>query len=78
MEHVAQVALERVVAQQARGISRAIPVWWGLARSPRSVPMGGIPVRSEVTTVGEGLRWVSERLPAAARDQPVPRPPYCI
>ncbi len=60
-----------LVAQRARGISRAIPVWWGLARSPRSQPMGTIPVRSEVTTVLAGLQWVRERLPAVPRDRPV-------
>ena len=60
-----------LVAERARGVSRAIPVWWGLARSERSAPMGETPVRSEVTTVLTGIVWVCAQLPAAARQKPV-------
>ena len=60
-----------LVAERARGVSRAIPVWWGLARSERSAPMGETPVRSEVTTVLAGIVWVCAQLPAAARQKPV-------
>lgn len=60
-----------LVAERARGVSRSIPIWWGLARSPKSEPMGKIPVRSEVDTALEGIQWVWKRLPASARTAPV-------
>ena len=64
--------LSLLVADAARGVSRAVPVWWEPIRAANSTPVGTVPVRSECATGLAGLRWLRHTLAVLGRaTQPV-------